>query len=74
MEIEVPSTGGSSNIQHTPKKKKALTGFSLFVQQKSKSVRGKLMAERKQQGVLSSVTQAEVMKECGRLWRAQKQA
>jgi len=70
IEIEVPgSKKDVSTIGHTPKKKRAPTGFSLFVQQNSKSVRARLVAERG-----SSVTQPEVMKECGRIWREQKEA
>ena len=70
IEIEVPgSKKDVSTIGHTPKKKRAPTGFSLYVQQNSKSVRARLVAERG-----SSVTQPDVMKECGRIWREQKEA
>ena len=70
MEIEVPgSKNDTETVGHTPKKKRAPTGFSLFVQQNSKAVRERLVAERG-----SSVTQPEVMKECGRIWRLKKEA
>mmetsp|Transcript_33469 Transcript_33469/g.98632 ORF Transcript_33469/g.98632 Transcript_33469/m.98632 type:complete len:234 (+) Transcript_33469:827-1528(+) len=70
MEIEVPgSKNDVATVGHTPKKKRAPTGFSLFVQQKSKAVREKLVAERG-----SAVTQPEVMKECGRIWREKKES
>ena len=68
-EIEVPgSKNDVATVGHTPKKKRAPTGFSLFVQKNSKAVRERLVAERG-----SSVTQPEVMKECGRMWREKKQ-
>lgn len=70
IEIEVPgSKKDVSTVSHTPKKKRAPTGFSLFVQQNSKSVRARLVAKRG-----SSVTQPDVMKECGRIWREQKES
>ena len=69
MEIEVPgSKNDTETVGHTPKKKRAPTGFSLFVQQNSKAVRERLVAERG-----SFVTQPEVMKECGRIWRLKKE-
>ena len=69
MEIEVPgSKNDTETVGHTPKKKRAPTGFSLFVQQHSKAVRERLVAERG-----SSVTQPEVMKECGKMWRLKKE-
>jgi predicted SprT family Zn-dependent metalloprotease len=70
MEIEVPgSKNDTETVGHTPRKKRAPTAFSLFVQQNSKAVRARLMTERG----ASAVTQPEVMKECGRLWREKKE-
>ena len=69
FEIEVPSKGSQSNV-FTPKQKRAPTGFSLFVQQQSQSVRTKLSANREQSE--GKVSQQEVMKECGRLWKELK--
>lgn len=71
IEIEVPDTKNSKthpSLQtRTPRKKRELTGFSLFVQQNSKNVRERLA---KQSG--GKVLQKEVMKECGRLWKERK--
>ena len=69
VEIEVPgSRNDTAKVGHTPKKKREPSGFSLFVQQQSKAVRARLVSERGG----AAVTQPEVMKECGRLWREQK--
>lgn len=72
LEIEVPGKSSSAketkNI-FTPKKKREPSAFSLFVKENSASVRVDLM---KQAG--KSVPQSEVMKECGRLWRQQKES
>lgn len=70
IEIEVPgSMNDVSEVGHTPKKKRQPTAFSLFVQQNSKPVRARLETER---GV--SVTQPDVMRECGRIWRERKES
>jgi hypothetical protein len=53
---------------YTPKKKRQASGFSLYVQTHSSDVRAMLQSERNG----GKVTQQEVMKECGRLWREQK--
>lgn len=71
IEIEVPGSKNDVATEgHTPKKKRPPTGFSLFVQQNSKSIRARLAAERGG----ASVTQPDVMKECGRIWRKQKES
>lgn len=55
-------------MEQTPKKKKALSGYNLFVKQNSKLVRERLVLERNE-GSYGQVTQPDVMKECARLWR-----
>jgi ribosomal protein S27AE len=67
IEIEVPS-GKGSNVEQTPKKKKALSGYNLFVKQNSKLVRERLVLERSE-GSYGKVTQPDVLRECARLWR-----
>ncbi len=62
-EIEVPAAG--SKI-YTPKKKRAPSAFSAFVKQHSQEVREKLLLE------MPSVSQSQVMAECGRLWKLEK--
>ena len=59
--------------EFTPKKKKELTGFSLFVQQNSRGVRSRMMAEAFESGKNGSISQSDVMKECSRLWKIQKE-
>ena len=72
LEIEVPgkssSTKDTKNI-YTPKKKREPSAFSLFVKENSAAVRLNLMKQADK-----SVPQSEVMKECGRLWRQQKES
>lgn len=69
IEIEVGSSKDDvAKNGFTPKKKRAASGFSLFVQAESSRVRSELEAESKGK----TVTQSEVMKECGRLWREKK--
>lgn len=70
IEIEVPDTKNKSlsKLTHTPKQKRKPSGFSLFVQQNSKIVRERLMRE----SLAGKVLQKDVMKECGRLWRHEK--
>lgn len=69
-EIEVPSPRSIKQRNFTPKKKRAASGFSLFVQKHSKAVRVNLIASSG--SGTGKVTQQEVMKECARLWREQK--
>eukprot|EP00978_Attheya_sp_CCMP212_P016613 scaffold43696_cov48-Attheya_sp.AAC.2 len=76
VEIEVPGSSADNKSKnswdHTPKKKRAPSGFSLFIKEHSKSVRQRLEEEQARSGG-TKVTQPEVMKECGRLWREQQQ-
>ncbi len=62
-EIEVPAAG--SKI-YTPKKKRAPSAFGAYVKQHSQGVRAKLLLE------MPSVSQSQVMAECGRLWKLEK--
>ena len=76
------TVGGGGSF--TPKKKTArpLSGYNLFVKENSKSVREKLQQQQQRQLLLhqgtmkennnhhhQKVTQAQVLKECARLWR-----
>ena len=79
------TVGGGGGSSFTPKKKTArpLSGYNLFVKENSKSVRDKLQQQQQrqllqQQGTMKEnnnnnhhqkVTQAQVLKECARLWR-----
>ncbi len=65
VEIEVPAAGSTSYVK---KQKRKATGFSLFLQQQSQSVRASLSASRGGR----KVSQNEVMKECSRLWKELK--
>ena len=69
VEIEVPgSSKDTSDNGYTPKKKRQASAFSLFVQTHSGDVRKKLQIQKGTE----KVSQQEVMKECGRLWREEK--
>lgn len=69
MEIEVPDESQNiANNTFTPRKKRQASGFSLFVQTHSSKVRSNLEIE----GGHVRVSQQQVMKECGRLWREGK--
>ncbi len=65
-EIEVPIAVSSNG--YTPKKKRAPSAFGLFLKQKSQQVRNKPMLE------MPSVSQSQVMAECGRLWSLEKKS
>jgi len=73
IEIEVPGSKGdkAKNGKHTPKKARKASAYSLFVKSESANVRKKLAKERS--CTLKSVSQADVMKEVGRLWRMKKE-
>jgi hypothetical protein len=74
VEIEVP--GSSRDLktnEFTPKKKKELSGFSLFVQKHSTTVRNRMKAEALASDGGRTISQPEVMKECGRLWKIEKE-
>jgi hypothetical protein len=63
IEIEVPgSNKDSSKVGYTPKKRKT-SAYALFVKEQTPLIRQRLGNE---------VSQADVMKECGRLWRSEK--
>jgi len=66
MEIDVPAPGSTTYVK---KQKRKATGFSLFVQQRSQSVRASLLASR---GPHQKVSQKDVMIECSRLWKELK--
>lgn len=72
MEIEIPSQKRGANVEHTPKKKAPLSGYNLFVKENSKSVRERLENEQRSEKV--RVSQQDVVKECGRLWRERKRS
>ncbi|KAL7549310.1 hypothetical protein ACHAWF_013162 [Thalassiosira exigua] len=73
QEIEVPGSAGDGRGGtggHTAKKQRKASGFALFVQTQSASVRKALAAGR---GCpTGEVSQADVMKECGVRWRERK--
>lgn len=70
IEIEVPgSKGDNANVGYTPKKRKT-TKYALFVKDQSANARKNLARNRG--CTLKEVSQADVMKECGKLWRSQK--
>ena len=71
MEIEVPgSKGDTAKAGHTPKTPKKASPYAIFVKEQSASVRQSLAKER--QCLPKQVSQADVMKECGKLWRSRK--
>mmetsp|Transcript_3888 Transcript_3888/g.7882 ORF Transcript_3888/g.7882 Transcript_3888/m.7882 type:complete len:915 (-) Transcript_3888:14-2758(-) len=73
IEIEVPgSKGDTAKLGYTPKQQKETSGFALFVKNQSSEVRKRLARER--QCGPNEVAQADVMKECGKLWRERKTA
>jgi len=73
IEIEVPGSKGdkAKNGKHTPKKARKASAYSLFVKSESANVRKRLAKERS--CTPKSVSQADVMKEVGRLWRIKKE-
>lgn len=61
-----------------PKEKRKATGFSLFVQQNSRSVRERMVKERQTNNLDfdsndSAIPQSDVLKECSRLWKLKKE-
>ncbi|KAL7531922.1 hypothetical protein ACHAXR_004307 [Thalassiosira sp. AJA248-18] len=71
IEIEVPgSKGDTAKTGHTAKKKRTVSDFALFVKSQSTDVRKSLAMKRSCND--REVSQADVMKECGKLWRARK--
>ena len=72
VEIEVPGRSRDlKNANFTPKKKKELSGFSLFVQKHARTVRKRMVAEASDKE--RAISQPEVMKECSRLWKIEKE-
>lgn len=72
IEIELSDAkAGATNQQKTPKKRAPPSEYNLFVKEHSKKVR-ELLSSKTPQGM--KVSQADVMKECGRLWRERKQS
>ena len=72
IEIEVPGRSRDlKNANFTPKKKKELSGFSLFVQKHARIVRKRMVAEASDKE--RAISQPEVMKECSRLWKIEKE-
>lgn len=70
IEIEVPgSSKDVSKAGYTPKKRKT-SEYALFVKEQTPRVRSSLAKERACRP--NEVSQADVMKECGRLWRSEK--
>ena len=63
------SNKDSSKVGYTPKKRKT-SAYALFVKEQTPLVRQRLASERKCRS--NEVSQADVMKECGRLWRSEK--
>ena len=71
IEIEVPgSSGDTSKGGYTAKKERKASQFALFVKDQSKNVRQNIARQRS--CTEKEITQADVMKECGRLWRERK--
>jgi predicted SprT family Zn-dependent metalloprotease len=71
IEIEVPGKGEDvSNNAFTPKKQRPPTEFALFVKKHSASIREKLAKEMSCSS--KEVRQADVMKECGKVWQQHK--
>mmetsp|Transcript_15942 Transcript_15942/g.24433 ORF Transcript_15942/g.24433 Transcript_15942/m.24433 type:complete len:552 (+) Transcript_15942:140-1795(+) len=66
-EINVPRKGESS-IDRTPKKRGQISSYNMFIKQNSAHVRARLQLLKTEK-----ITQSEVMKECARLWRSQKE-
>lgn len=69
IEVEVPRSS-QGNIQKTPKKRAPPSEYNLFVKEHSKAIRERLTS--KAQRGAKVISQAEVIKECARLWHEQK--
>ncbi|KAL9184181.1 hypothetical protein ACHAXT_002267 [Thalassiosira profunda] len=67
IEIEVPREGETG---YTAKKERKASEFALFVKSQSKSVKKSLAQQRS--CTPKEVSQSDVMKECGKLWRERK--
>ena len=69
IEVDVPDHSSKGNVQRTPKKRAPPSAYNLFVKEQSKTVRERLAKSQREK-----VSQADVMKECARLWREKKEA
>ena len=67
IEIEVPRPGETS---YTAKKERKASEFALFVKSQSQSVKKRMARQRS--CTPKEVSQSDVMKECGKLWRERK--
>jgi hypothetical protein len=74
IEIEVPGSKGdiARGSSHTPKVARKPSDFALFVKEQSSLVREQLAIERS--CTVKEISQALVMKECGKLWRSHKES
>jgi hypothetical protein len=72
IEIEIPGSKGDTakGVSHTPKVARKATDFALFVKEQGSHVRKQLALERS--CTVKEISQALVMKECGKLWRSHK--
>ncbi|KAL3802064.1 hypothetical protein HJC23_010820 [Cyclotella cryptica] len=71
IEIEVPSNNtDKTNVGYTPKMARKPSDYALFLKEQTPHVRQRLANERNCK--TSEISQADVMKECGKLWRSQK--
>jgi FKBP-type peptidyl-prolyl cis-trans isomerase (trigger factor) len=68
--VEIDQSQGETNkITGVPKPQSA---YNRFVQEQSKQVRQNLIADRKAKSMPTKVPQADVLKECARLWKERK--
>ena len=73
VEINVPQKGASkATVDRTPKKKKPLSGYALFVKENSAKVRKRMELDRLINGSTMAISQPEVMKACAQLWHEKK--
>lgn len=70
--IEVEVQDNVSKVGYNIKKTRKASPYALFVKEQTSNVRQRLAKERKCGS--NEVSQADVMKECGRLWRSEKMA
>ncbi|KAL3793190.1 hypothetical protein ACHAW5_009492 [Stephanodiscus triporus] len=72
IEIEVPGSKGDTaqGAIYTPKLARKTSEFALFVKEQTTDVRKRLASERS--CTPKEISQALVMKECGKLWRGKK--
>ena len=71
IEIEVSrNNNDTAKVGYTPKQARKTSEYALFVKEQTPHVRQRLANER--QCSTGEVSQAEVMKECGKMWHSQK--